>query len=74
MLQRNDEQLLIKVMTMGVPDAHSSYITYVFGTTFKTFSVSEGSRKAIKVFGCIRECMLDLCELESAFLCDPSRS
>lgn len=31
----------------SVETAHSSYVTYVLGTTRTTFKVSEGSRRAI---------------------------
>ena len=39
-------------------EAHSSYITYVFGTSFRTFKVSEGSRRATYMLGCMQERIL----------------
>lgn len=37
--------------------AHSSYITYVFGTIWRTLSVSEGRRRATYTLGNMIACM-----------------
>ena len=38
--------------------AHSSYITYVFGTIWRTLRVSEGRRRATYAFGSIIACII----------------
>lgn len=49
-------------------DAHSSYITYVFGTSLRTFKVSEGSRRTTYVLGRMQDCILAVHESEGVDL------